>query len=58
VVDGGVGHYAKPAKWDGTGLGIARCGRTVFPDAAHNTNECWICRDVERSSFYSKTKWS
>jgi len=54
-----VGHCEKPRKWSATGLGITQCSRcdhNIFPDRAHDTNEGLICRDVERSCFYSKTK--
>ena len=59
MVDWSIGHCAKPRKWNDTGLGITwctRCNHNIFPDRAHDSNEGWICRDVERSCFYSKTK--
>jgi len=49
-----IGHCAKSRKLKDTWLGItgySPCNHNVFPDRAHDTNEGWICRDLERSCF-------
>ena len=59
MVDRRIGHCAKPGKWNDIGFGITRCrpcNHNIVPDRAHDTNEGWICRDLERSCFYSKPK--